>query len=53
MRRWVCIIALLAGFTAGGSRPSSRLPSIVPIERQVAQPRLGMSPTTAWWGTSS
>jgi hypothetical protein len=53
MRRWVCIIALLAGFTADGYVRSTRLPTIVPIERQVTEPHPGLRPTPAWWGTSS
>jgi hypothetical protein len=53
MRRWVCIIALLAGFTASGSARSPRLPAIIPIERQVGGPRPGLSTTSAWWGSPS
>jgi hypothetical protein len=59
MRRWVCIVALLAGFSADGYAYTvrSRLP--VPIERQLDEPldsraerpqRTGsMTRTAAWW----
>jgi hypothetical protein len=53
MRRWVCIIALLAGFSAEGYVRSARLPTTVPIERQLTRPEPGLSPTSAWWGRSS
>jgi hypothetical protein len=53
MRRWVCIIALLAGFSADGYVRSARLPTSVPIERQLSEPRPGLSPTAAWWATPS
>jgi hypothetical protein len=53
MRRWVCIIALLAGFSAESYVRSARLPTTVPIVRQLVEPRPGLSPTAAWWGTSS
>jgi hypothetical protein len=53
MRRWVCIIALLAGFSADGYARSARLRTAVPIERQFSEPHPGVSPTPAWWGTSS
>jgi hypothetical protein len=53
MRRWVCIIALLAGFSADGYARSARLRTAVPIERQHDRPAPGLSTTAAWWGTSS
>jgi hypothetical protein len=53
MRRWVCIIALLAGFSADGYARSARLRTAVPIERQLDGTRPGLSPTSAWWGRSS
>jgi len=53
MRRWVCIIALLAGFSADGYVRSARLRTTVPIERQFAKPHPGLAPTAAWWGTPS
>jgi hypothetical protein len=53
MRRWVCIIALLAGFSADGYVRSARLRDAVPIERQLGAREAGLSPTAAWWGRSS
>jgi hypothetical protein len=53
MRRWVCIIALLAGFSADGYARTARLRTTVPIERQLDVPSPGLSPTAAWWGRSS
>jgi len=53
MRRWVCIIALLAGFSADGYVRSARLRTTVPIVRQLVEPEPGLAPTAAWWGTSS
>ena len=54
MRRWVCIIGLLAGFAGNGyvwtARP--RLP--VPIERSLdrSPARRGTVPTGVWWQVS-
>jgi hypothetical protein len=55
MRRWVCIIALLAGFSADAYAWSARPRQPVPIERgwdpapaRRASPAL--QPTSAWWG---
>lgn len=55
MRRWVCIVALLAGFAAGpGARPRVRRPPVA-IERLVEanRPAGGGEPdlrrTIAWW----
>jgi hypothetical protein len=53
MRRWVCIIALLAGFSADGYVRSARLRTMVPIERQLDGPRPGLNQTAAWWGRPS
>ena len=53
MRRWVCIIALLAGFSADGYVRSARLRTTVPIVRQLVEPQPGLAPTAAWWGTLS
>jgi hypothetical protein len=56
MRRWVCIIALLAGFSADGYAWSARPSKPVPIERRldVIPPRpvpvRALRPTSAWWG---
>jgi hypothetical protein len=49
MRRWVCIIALLAGFSADGYAWSARPRPPVPIERQIDPSDRGLSPTAAWW----
>jgi hypothetical protein len=55
MRRWVCIIALLAGFSADGYTRSVRLRIPVAIERPLDEAG-GVAPTTstfattrAWW----
>jgi hypothetical protein len=55
MRRWVCIIALLAGFSADGYAWSVRPRLPVPIERRLDDPttprrRSELAPTEAWWG---
>ncbi|HEU4918121.1 MAG TPA: hypothetical protein VFT20_00175 [Candidatus Limnocylindrales bacterium] len=55
MRRWVCIVALLAGFTAEDYTRSVRLRSPIAIERPLDAPpglvgggtRFGT--TLAWW----
>jgi len=52
MRRWVCIIALLAGFSADGYAWSARPRTPVAIERQLDAKLGGLSPTTAWWARS-
>ena len=51
MRRWVCVIALLFGFTGEGYAYSARVPIPVPIERMLpATPRgRGLIPTLDWW----
>jgi hypothetical protein len=51
MRRWVCLIALLAGFAGQGYVWSARPRPPVPIERVLdpdADPGTGF-PTTDWW----
>ena len=56
MRRWVCIVALLAGFTADDYVRDARLRRPVAIER-LLDPRdavargatRGLTPTGAWW----
>jgi hypothetical protein len=56
MRRWVCIIALLAGFSADGYAWSARPRQPVPIERRLdvahlrSAPVRALRPTPAWWG---
>ncbi|HEX5823579.1 MAG TPA: hypothetical protein VFY18_03875 [Candidatus Limnocylindrales bacterium] len=53
MRRWVCIVALLAGFTADDYGRGSRLRQPVAIERLIGDRRgpraRGLEPTGAWW----
>jgi hypothetical protein len=51
MRRWVCVIALLAGFTASDPSWSVRSRPPVPIERQLATfDRTDHPlPSAAWW----
>jgi len=51
MRRWVCIIALLTGFSGQGYVWSTRARQPVPIERPVAQPTRaqGLRLTADWW----
>ena len=56
MRRWVCIVALLAGFTGDDYVRGVRLREPVAIER-LLDPRVGtsrgrtrgMTPAAAWW----
>lgn len=52
MRRWVCIIAFLAGFVGEDYVRGSRLPEPVAVERlidfRVGGSR-GLVPTGAWW----
>jgi hypothetical protein len=57
MRRWICIIGLLAGFSADGYAWSARPRLPVPIERRLdigprPAPAHGLRPTSAWWGRS-
>jgi hypothetical protein len=59
MRRWVCIITLLAGFSADGYVWSARRRLPVPIERRLdatlgtasygVAPRTSLQTTSAWW----
>jgi hypothetical protein len=52
VRRWVCLIALLAGFAGDDYTRAARVRTPVPIERRLrdversAGPRL---PLEAWW----
>ncbi|MFL5778239.1 MAG: hypothetical protein ACJ761_04790 [Chloroflexota bacterium] len=51
MRRWVCLIALLTGFTGERYVWAARRPMPVPIERPV-QPATrpgGLRRTADWW----
>ena len=52
MRRWVCIVALLAGFAGDDYTRGSRLRQPVAVERLIG-PRphgtRGLVPTGAWW----
>jgi hypothetical protein len=52
MRRWVCIVALLAGFAGDDYVRGSRLREPVAVERVIG-PRQrgtrGLVPTGAWW----
>ena len=58
MRRWVCIIALLAGFSADGYAYTVRSRAPVPIERRLddepterlrTPTRHDLTQTAAWW----
>jgi hypothetical protein len=55
MRRWVCIITLLAGFSADGYVWSARRRLPVPIERRLETAlygesrQTGLRTTSAWW----
>ncbi|MFL5727466.1 MAG: hypothetical protein ACJ765_01470 [Chloroflexota bacterium] len=57
MRRWVCIVALLAGFSADGYAYTVRTRTPVPIERalddgpvpQHGARRPDLTRTAAWW----
>jgi hypothetical protein len=53
MRRWVCIVGLLAGFASADPRPSTRLRDPVAIERSLASFRSGhraaLPATADWW----
>jgi hypothetical protein len=57
MRRWVCIVALLAGFSADGYAYTVRTRTPVPIERPLdeatdkgaAAKRPDLTRTAAWW----
>ncbi len=51
MRRWVCVIALLAGFSGGGYAWTTRYRQPVPIVRQVdpGAGEGGLARTLRWW----
>jgi hypothetical protein len=53
MRRWVCIVALLAGFAADDYARLGRLRQPVAVERLIDEWRdrrgRGLDPTGAWW----
>lgn len=52
MRRWVCVIALLFGFSGEGyafnARP--RIPVAIVRELPIEARGHGLVPTLAWWG---
>lgn len=55
MRRWVCIVALLAGFSGQGYAWTIRARIPAPIERPFEEPDDapgapgGLRPTADWW----
>jgi hypothetical protein len=52
MRRWVCIVALLAGFAGDDYVRGVRLREPVAVERLIdtsRRPTRGLVPTGAWW----
>ncbi len=52
VRRWVCIIALLAGFSADDYVRGARLREPVPVHRLIDERPSrgsGLAPTGAWW----
>jgi hypothetical protein len=52
MRRWVCIVALLAGFAGDDYVRGVRLRQPVAVERLIDTHRVGtrgLVPTGAWW----
>jgi hypothetical protein len=53
MRRWVCIVALLAGFAADDYVRGARLRQAIAVERLIGDGRgrrvRGFDPTGAWW----
>jgi hypothetical protein len=52
MRRWVCIVALLAGFARDDYARGARLRQPVAVERLIDTHRRGtrgLVPTGAWW----
>ena len=56
MRRWVCIIALLAGFSGDDYVRGARLREPVAIERLIGTGRLDErrpAQTGAWWARPS
>ena len=56
MRRWVCVVALLAGFARDADVRGVRLREPVAIQRLIAttvRPGRGLQPTGAWWARFS
>ncbi|MEO5940961.1 MAG: hypothetical protein ABIZ72_08230 [Candidatus Limnocylindrales bacterium] len=56
MRRWVCIVALLAGFAGDDYTRGARLRHPVAVERVIDTHRRrsrGLVPTGAWWTRQS
>ena len=56
MRRWVCVVALLAGFTRAADIRGFRLRDPVAIERLIETSwngDRGLRPTGAWWARPS
>jgi hypothetical protein len=51
MRRWVCVIALLFGFSGDGYAWTVRPRSPIPIVRMLPAPvrASGLVPTLDWW----
>ena len=52
MRRWGCIVALLAGFTGDDYVRGARLREPVAVQRLIEDRRRGtrgLIPTGAWW----
>jgi hypothetical protein len=53
MRRWVCIVSLLAGFAGADVGRAARIRVPVPIERSLASfraaDRTSLPATAAWW----
>ncbi|HEY6571460.1 MAG TPA: hypothetical protein VIZ22_14300 [Candidatus Limnocylindrales bacterium] len=53
MRRWVCIVALLTGFSGSGYAWSARPRLPIPVERLLDAQRPDPSlPEEAWWRTT-
>jgi hypothetical protein len=56
MRRWVCIVALLAGFSREADVRGARLRQPVAVERLIDPSPAGtrgLRPTGAWWARPS
>jgi hypothetical protein len=54
MRRWVCVIALLTGFSGQGYVWTARPRDPVPVERRIDRPApaRGIRLTADWWRRS-
>jgi hypothetical protein len=53
VRRWVCIVALLLGFSTEGYTRSVRTPTLIPVERLLDPDRHDPDlPEAAWWRTT-